>query len=248
MQDSEYQNMYLNEKAHWWYVSQRELIEARVAEHAGKQATALMIFDAGCGTGGLAARLRRFGTVEGVDYSPRAIELCRQNGLDGMAQGDLNSLNLPPGRYDVVISSDVLYHAAIRDPADVINRMCSGLKPGGILILHVEAFEMLRSNHSEVVQSARRFRNSQIRAMVTPHMRIEKLTYRLCFLFPPVAAIRIAQRFRRRNRKDLRSDVSQTHRLLNQLLLTVVRMENRCLRWCNFPFGVSSYCVAARPD
>jgi SAM-dependent methyltransferase len=244
MQRSEYHNIFVNEQSHWWYIAQRELIKSVVRRESIRLGRALDIFDAGCGTGGLALQLQSFGSIEGVDYSKDAIEYCRQHRLMKLRQGDLNELELKPSQYDVVVSSDVLYHAAILDPADVVARMIRGLKPGGILVLHLEAFDCLKASHADVVHSARRFRLAQVRRMLAPHMEIEVLTYRVTALFPVVAAVRLLQKVFRGRLSAPKSDIQPVPDIVNRSLLAVTRFEDRLARRWRLPFGVSCFCVA----
>lgn len=68
--------------------------------------------DAGCGTGFFATRLQSLGfKVEGLDFSPQAITVARQQGPPEIVYhvGDLDTF-APLKRYDAVLCVDVLFH------------------------------------------------------------------------------------------------------------------------------------------
>src|SRR6266545_3625543 len=66
MERSEYAVMAAVEERHWWYGGMRA-IAAALLDEAYRGRHDLHILDAGCGTGGNARFLRRYGTVVGID-------------------------------------------------------------------------------------------------------------------------------------------------------------------------------------
>src|SRR6185369_5021495 len=144
----EYTRMYEVEDHHWWYVGLHELILNVIRGETERLGRPLEIFDAGCGTGRLVQLMQQQGhTVDGCDAAEEALRFCRMRGLETMALADVNSLEIEPGKYDVITSIDVLYHSAVIDDRAVMRRLRSGLKPGGMLILNLVAHEFLRSTH-----------------------------------------------------------------------------------------------------
>ena len=198
------------------------------------------ILDAGCGTGGLAVRLRHLGTVACIDFSPEAIDHCKKRGLMNVQQTDLNSADLPREYYDAITSIDVLYHSGINDVQDVINKLYATLKPGGIFFLHLPAFEAFRSQHDKHVHTERRFRIKQTKQLLkNAGFEIKHSSYRITFLLPLILLFRFL------SKRD--SDVSLPNPIINTPLLWISRLENFISRFIPLPVGLSLYIVARKP-
>jgi SAM-dependent methyltransferase len=96
------------------------------------------IADLGCGTGTLSVLLGQSGyEVDGVDFSPRMVELARRKalGLVGLrfVQADAFDPPLPERSYDVVLCRHVLW--AMPDPAVALARWKRLLTSTGRLVL-----------------------------------------------------------------------------------------------------------------
>lgn len=248
MEAVEYQRMRDCEDRHWWYVALHELVLRFVAEEQRTRG-ALQIFDAGCGTGGLLARLARFGAASGCDYSEHALEHCRARGLSEVSRQDLNELVLPSDSFDVITCMDVLEHAWVRSDAALLSRLGAALRPGGLLLLNCTAFEFLRSTHDEAVLSQRRYTPARLRQLARDAgFGVEFLTCRMFVLFAPLALYRILRRvFRARSGVVPASDVWLPPVPLNAALLLLARCENLLLRCVPLPVGTSVFLVARKP-
>jgi malonyl-CoA O-methyltransferase len=92
------------------------------------------ILDVGCGTGYLAARLARAfpqATVLGLDLAPGMIEVAGQKHQGGnlsFAVGDGESLGLPRGSFELVVSNASLQWM---EPKKVFSEVSRVLAPGG---------------------------------------------------------------------------------------------------------------------
>lgn len=251
MNPAEYRRMFESEDSHWWYVGLHELILRHVADESGRLGRRPRILDAGCGTGRLCQLMSSYGDVDGVDASQDALDCCRERGVPA-TRCDLNDLETEPDSYDIITSIDVLYHRGIRDDVAVMERLRTGLRPGGMLILNLVAHEFLRSTHDVAVHTRERY---TIRMLTE---RLERagfenvlITYRVSLLFPLIAAYRIlAGKFASRNVEvaDVASDVTLPHPLVNGLLLTSLRLENRLLATgATLPSGSSLFAVGRKP-
>ena len=208
----------------------------------------ITILDAGCGTGGLAAKLMTLGEVEAIDSSNLAIEYCKKRGIQNAHQADLNTLTLPENTYDAITCIDVLYHREIHDPASVLRMFQKALKPGGVLFLHLPAYESLRSLHDTRVHTGRRFRMHEAKKLLREAgLEMTHASYRLMFLFLPIVIMRHASSSLRSAQHDRTSDLQRIHSLINTPLLWLSRMENALSRMLPLPFGVSLYAVAKKP-
>jgi SAM-dependent methyltransferase len=248
----EYTRMYEAEDSHWWYVGLHKLIMATVQRESQRLGRPLRIFDAGCGTGRLSQLLSAQGhRVAGCDTSDEALRLCRLRGVSGVYQADLNTIELEPAAYDVITSIDVLYHAGVVDDVAVMERLRSGLKPGGMLILNLIAHEFLRSTHDIAVHTRERYGKRMLcQRLQKAGFVIEGASYRVSFLFPLIFVYRLLSRTvwqRKTNPDEVVSDVSVPHPLINALLLKSIEFENLLLRTSSLPIGSSIFVVARNP-
>ena len=248
MNEREYAQMFSVEESHWWYVALHELILHHVAKEAARRGS-LQIFDAGCGTGRLCQLMQPLGSVSGCDFSDQALTLARQRGLTDLCQQDLNLLELKPESYDVITSIDVLYHQWITDDVAVLRRLHDGLKPGGVLLLNLVAWPFLYSDHDVAVHTRERYTRPVLRERLTAAgFSIERLSYRVSLLFPPIALYRLLSRRPDPNAAAsvVASDVHPPPAWLNRSLLALMRVENYLLSRRDLPLGTSIFAVARR--
>lgn len=249
MLSGEYRTMFEAEGSHWWYVSLHELIRGLVQAERRRKGP-LAVLDAGCGTGRLCEVLAPFGSVAGCDRSDLAVRFCGQRGLRNIVPADLNTADLGRERYDVVTSIDVLYHRDIGDELAVLRRLFNALRPGGLLVLQVPAFQALRSTHDDAVQTRRRYTRPEVAALLrSAGFRLELATYRVSLLFPAIAVLRLGRRLIAAGggTADARSDTRLPGAAMNRLLLGIMRFEDRLLRVVRLPFGTSVFALGRRP-
>jgi SAM-dependent methyltransferase len=243
----EYDTMRAVEDLHWWYQGLWRLtldwLTRRLAPGGGPR-----ILDAGCGTGGLLARLRqRYPAAAGVELSPEALAHCRTRGLACLARGSVTDLPFGTERFDAVISNDVLYHRQV-EVKPALRELHRVLRPGGLLLMNLAALESQRGAHDEAVHTARRFERDQVRQLLEDAgFTIERLSYRNFLLFPVAWAVR---RFVNPSGSHPagKSDVRLPSGPVNALLTAVLQFENRLLERLDLPFGLSLYCAARRSD
>ena len=104
--------------------------KCRIASHGLVQGRLL---DVGCGSGDLMLGMRERGwQVCGLDISPEAVALARQNGLE-VFLGQLLEAPFDEHSFDLVTMWDVLEH--LHDPAAYLVRVAQLLKPGGRFVV-----------------------------------------------------------------------------------------------------------------
>lgn len=243
MEETEYLRMCEVEGSHWWYVGLHELILYFVDKERAKRGP-LKILDAGCGTGRLCQLMNKFGDVSGCDISSLALELCARRKVS-VFPADLNLIDLGIERYDVITSIDVLYHQRIQNDSEILSRFYRALKPGGILILNLPAYNFLKSRHDLAVHTRERYTKSvMMEKLKEAGLGVEKATYRIGFLFPIIALYRFMQH------SDKDKPVSDVHippKLINSALLGLNRMENWFIeKIAAIPFGTSLFVVARK--
>src|SRR5438132_891799 len=103
MERSEYIVMAAVEDRHWWYGGMRAIAAAMLAEAYGARRD-LRILDAGCGTGGNALFLQRYGRVVGIDLAAEALELGGERLPGVLARGSVLEIPFADARFDLVTS------------------------------------------------------------------------------------------------------------------------------------------------
>lgn len=243
MQTEEYRKMFDMEDDYWWYKALHELVEHHV-KNIGR--TDLKILDVGCGTGRMVEILRDYGHVDGVDYSPEAIFFSNKRGLDNVTLGDINEWTINPDSYDVILCLDVLTSAGIKNDVAVMEKLYRGLTNGGIMIMELAAFEILKRHHDVMVFGERRYRkNNTLTHLQKIGFHIIQATYRLPILFLFILIKKIAENIVVPD--DTVSDLKPLPRSLNALLLFLTRAEHKLINiGLAMPFGSSLFIVAKK--
>lgn len=248
MQAREYDTLRTMEDQHWWYAVLRHLVQRALAEalpNGGR------VLDAGCGTGGMIAFLAEHAPAlitQGVDFSALAVEHCRRRGLTQVLTASVHDLPFADESFDAVLSLDVLYHAEI-DEQRAMTEMKRVLRPGGVLILNLPAFECLRGSHDRAVCGARRYRPCHVRMLARNHsLEIAMTHFWNAWLFLPLLLWRLISRQRtpveqRVDASDLRSCPSW----LGALLSGVGKVDARLCRALHVPWGSSIFGVMRKP-
>lgn len=247
MLNREYDTMRDVEDTYWWYRVLRGL-----TVHAAGRVLApdrpARIFDAGCGTGGTLQALRAASPqweLHGVDISPLAIAHTQQRGFEHVSVGDINALGVPDGRFDAVISLDVLSHDGV-DQDLALSEFRRITVPGGALILNLPAFAALEGRHDRAVGGIRRYTAPEVRRLLLAHgYAIDVLQYWNAWMFLPVLVWRRISRFGSRAAGE-RSDLTYLAPPLNTLLGTIGALDARLSRTLRCPFGTSVFSVARK--
>jgi len=226
----------------WWY----RALHARVESAIAGAAMPGSLLDAGCGTGGTLARLAVASTgraLVGVEYHPAAARRATVKSGASVVAGTVDSLPFPDASFAIVTSLDVLSHAAV-DPARALGEMHRVLRPGGLLVLNLPAFEWLRSAHDTRVHNARRFTSRGARdAVAAAGFEAIRTRYWNALLLPLMAVHRrLAARA-----PDARSDVAPFPPWLDLSLYAVTDLERRLDGLgLAFPAGGSLFVTATR--
>ena len=233
------------ELRHWWYGGMRA-ISAALLDPLYEGRAGLRILDAGCGTGGDARYLGRYGEVVGLDLAPEAAELVGAQLPGRFARGSVLALPFADGSFDLVTSFDVLYHHGVPDEAPALAEARRVLRPGGRLLVRLPAYEWLRSRHDRQVHTRRRYTAGEARRMLeAAGFHVERATYALSLLFPLPAASRLLERFTPDGGDE--SAMGLPPGPLNAALRAPMALEAAWLGLGgSFPFGLSIVCLARR--
>jgi ubiquinone/menaquinone biosynthesis C-methylase UbiE len=245
MSPDEHDVMRSVEDHYWWYQALRHHVAASIEPMAHH----FSLLDAGCGTGGMLSVLRqKFPEAElsGIDESNRAIELAgaRETGAK-LLRASVHELQFPAQSFDVVLSLDVLSHAAV-DDALALRETFRVLRTGGRLILNVAAFDFLKGAHDCAVDVNRRYTWRTLRALLTDAgFLVERSSYWNATLTPPIALARWLSRFRP-PADAARSDFRPLPRIVNSMLQRIAALELSASRHVSLPFGTSLVAVARK--
>jgi SAM-dependent methyltransferase len=248
MEREQYELMFAQEERHWWYVGMRRISTALLERYPplvdGQDRRPLEILDAGCGSGGTTSYLRRFGRVTGVDLAPEALALARKRCLDRLARSSVGALPFQDGSFDVVTSFDVLYHLNVDDDLAALGDIHRVLRPGGVALIRLPAFDWIRGAHDEAVHTRHRYTRDELsEKLEDAGFRLEHATYANFVLFPLAPAKRyLEQRKGTREATDLWLPPGPVNRLLADLL----SLEALPARQLGLPWGLSVFAVARR--
>ncbi|NCP86684.1 MAG: hypothetical protein CO094_00785 [Anaerolineae bacterium CG_4_9_14_3_um_filter_57_17] len=147
MEPGEYERMFQVETRHWWYLGMqtitRSLLNRFLAPTASRK-----ILDAGCGTGAaMSTYLAEYGNVTGMDFSPLALKGCQTRNLSWLAQASVTAVPFSAESFDLITSFDVLYERAVASDTLALTEFFRVLRPGGLLLLRLPAYNWLRGQH-----------------------------------------------------------------------------------------------------
>ncbi|MGC4040937.1 MAG: class I SAM-dependent methyltransferase [Flavobacterium sp.] len=231
------------ETDHWWFKSRRKYL-LDLLKDAPKDSKVL---DIGCSSGVFLKELEALGfkieNLYGIDISDIAIENCKANGIQSSFVMDAQNITIDE-HFDIIIASDCLEH--LEDDKKALKNWNSLLKIGGKMYVFVPAFMSLWSYHDTINMHYRRYLKGELKSKLEgEHLTIEKASYWNFFLFLPVYAFRRISSFFNKEKKG-EGDISIGNTFVNSALLQLIIIENKLLKVFNFPFGVSTFCIAKR--
>jgi cyclopropane fatty-acyl-phospholipid synthase-like methyltransferase len=101
------------------------------------------VLDLGCGSGIPAdIEIAKRHKVTGVDISQAQVDLARRNVPSGtFLHADTGAIEFPPAAFDAAVSFYTLEHIPRAEHAAILGRICGWLRPGGLLLISMEAGE-----------------------------------------------------------------------------------------------------------
>jgi SAM-dependent methyltransferase len=242
METSQYDTMRSLEDTHWWYRTLRSLVLHNLVP--GQK-----ILDAGCGTGGMLARLDGFDPV-GIDVSDRAIAHTKARGQGRVCRASICALPFREGSFDAVLSLDVIYHRQVVDDAAAVAECARVLRPGGTLLLHVPAYEWLSGAHDRATHGIRRYTRERVRSLVEgAGLDVSVLTCRNAVALPfAILRRRLGLGVGYGDARGTASDLAPLPGAIDSALALGGRIENACLSLASIPAGLSVWCKAIKPQ
>lgn len=244
MERTEYERMHAVEDRMWWYRGLRLLVADFLVAALHRSAASGPVLDAGCGTGGMLARLgsdvHGHATI-GLEYDMGAAALAAAKTGRPVAVGSVTEMPLGDGRLAGYLSLDVLCHTGV-EPDLALDEARRCLAPGGIAVFNLPAYSWMLSAHDRRVHNARRFTLGQARRLLANHgFHVLSSTYWNMLLFPLMLLHRLIER------EDAESDVRDFPAWQDRLFSAALAMERWAIRaGLRLPFGGSLILMAER--
>lgn len=242
MSPEEHARMYRVETEHFWFRGTRDVILGALEKTLGPVA-GRRVLDIGCGTGLTLSLLPSDVKAVGLDLSEAALAYAKTRAPHAeLVRGSAYELPFEAGSFDAVLALDVLEH--LDDDMRAAREAARVLRPGGVFVATVPAFSFLWSGHDEALEHRRRYRLPAFERVVRgAGFSVELASYYNFFLFPVVAASRLAERIKP---KSGREDLDIPTKPLNRMLYEVLSSERHLVPNVRLPFGVSCIVVGRK--
>jgi SAM-dependent methyltransferase len=241
---AEYERMHAVEDRMWWYRGLRMLTADLLVRALRRSTASGPVLDAGCGTGGMLARLGEDVAGRctiGLEYDAVAATLAAAKSARPVTAGSVTEMPLDDKTIGAYVSLDVLCHGGV-DPELAVKEAHRCLRPGGIAVFNLPAYAWLLSAHDRRVHNIRRFTRRQARSLLTRHgFGVQRSSYWNTLLFPLMVLHRLTER------DEAESDVRDYPRWLDALFSAALAAERAVITGgFNLPFGGSLIIVATR--
>jgi SAM-dependent methyltransferase len=243
MQPDEYAKLDAIEGNHWWFYGLRANLATALRRGAPRAQGRLL--DAGCGTGANMDHFRgAFPGFQcmGLDADEGACGVALRKSGWPTCTGSVNQLPFRDASFDAIVSADVLCHSGV-DVDAALADFHRALKPGGVLVLSLPAYQWMMSFHDRAVSTVQRFNRTQLQAwMRRAGYREIRITYWNTLLFPVMVL------HRKLGDQNASSDVRPVAAPIDAIFRAIMWIENRLLKWgMVLPFGGSVLVTATRP-
>jgi len=243
LQDNELGYLGEIEDDYWWNEGRRKILCDLIYEQVNESKN-LEILDVGCGPGGTSIAFFQFGNVTGTDISFSGLKLAKEKGLTNVVVSSSTSIPFQSEKFDIITILDVIEH--VQKHKTVLKEIWRMLKPNGIIVVTVPAYQFLWSQHDVASSHVRRYNNSTItKELKDSQFKIIRTSYFVSFLFPLIAIYRLITK-NRINKKNPKGDLIKFPQPINNFFKKLMSIENKLLKKINLPFGLSVVCIAKK--
>jgi SAM-dependent methyltransferase len=229
----------------WWFAAAHANLLLGYRMTSGPAAPTALC-DAGCGTGGLLARLAADypdRTVIGLDADRAACARAATKSRRPVCTGSVNALPFADGAFGAIFSADVLCHRGVEERA-ALAQFHRCLCDGGVLVLNLPAYKWMLSRHDRAVYNVRRYTRRGVEDLLqAAGFRLLVASYWNVVLFP----VMVVTRKLLPHGEGAASDVRLYPAPVEALCRAATGVERALLRrGMRFPFGGSLLAVAAK--
>ena len=242
MERREYDKLNAVEDEMWWFRGNHANLLTAFRGLEGRLPVGPLL-DAGCGTGGLLAKLARElpeWRPIGLDADAMACAVARAKSGRPVCAGSANALPFADRSLAAIFSADVLCHRNV-DEGRALADFHRCLAVGGLLVMNLPSYQWLLSAHDRAVSNVRRYSQRRARAVLrAAGFSKIRTTYWNTILFP----LMVLRRFAVRN--DV-SDVMPFPPPVELAFRGIMRIENSLLgHGIRLPFGGSLLATAIK--
>ena len=244
MREEVYDFIAQNEEDYWWYESRRVIFISVLKKVLTGFSRDGKIYDIGCCGGGNFAVWSSFSdSCIGIDMSEKALDSCRKFGYKELILTDAGDLSkIISNDASLVTLCDVLEH--LEDDKRALEEAYRIVKPGGFIFVTAPAFGFLWGGADRLSLHKRWYsRKRLIQLLRGAHFKPVRSTYFNTFLFLPILAVRLMERFLKLNSS---MEYEPLHGVLNGVLKTIFSFERHLIKYINLPFGVSLMAIAKK--
>jgi len=244
MDPAEYAKLDRLEERMWWFAAMHANL-LMLARDFDSSAAPDRVLDAGCGTGGLLAKLaadRPQAMMVGLDADQTACTRAEAKSARPVCRGSVNALPFADAAFSAIFSADVLCHRDV-DEQEALKQFHRCLAPGGILVLNLPAYRWMLSRHDTAVYNVRRYtRRGAAGLLHDAGFRLLYASYWNIVLFPLMVITRKLLPSR-----GIVSDVKLYPAPIEALCRAATAFERILLKaGLRFPFGGSLIAIAGK--
>jgi len=247
MERAEYERLAALDRRLWWFQGLHAEMAGALARH-GPWSADDRVLDAGCGTGGLLVSLRdRMPAMElfGVELDGVAAGVAQSASGRPIVGGSVNQLPFPDASFAAIVSADVLCHRGVEEMT-ALKELRRCLRPGGLLVLNLPAYQWMLGEHDVAVHNVRRYTARGVGKLLdSAGFSSIWISYWNTVLFPLMA---LKRKLGWRGEGKPASDVVLMPAPVERLFAAIVALEASLLgAGLRFPFGGSVLATAMRP-
>lgn len=152
----------------WWFAAAHANLLDLYQQTRRRPGEPAAVLDAGCGTGGLLAKLAgRFPdrAVIGLEVDREASARAHAKSARPVCVGSVNALPFRDAAFAAIFSADVLCHRNVDERA-ALAQFHRCLAADGVLVLNLPAYRWLLSRHDAAVDNVRRYTRRSAAALL----------------------------------------------------------------------------------
>lgn len=234
-----YQTIEKIEETHFWFIGRRKILRYLLSKYLDKKIE--IVLDVGCGTG-YNYNLFSENTISkyvGIDQWADQSNLKFNDNKFFLIAGDVNCLPLDAESVDIVLALDIFEHV---DDNKISKEIFRVLKPNGVLLATVPAFNWMWSHRDNDAGHLRRYTRKAFKKLIENNgMEVVFSNFYQFFLFPISLISRLLMGKKSRDIEDI------PPRPVNFLFNVINSVEFYLLKSkVNFAFGTSIILVAKK--